>query len=237
MKEVTSQKSKVKGPKCAAALCAVLALTCAAAAQVAREANTQYQTPDGRKVVAATLSAPDREERQKPRELVKAMGIMRGMSVGDVGTGIGYMVPFLSRGVGPNGRVFAEDIFEDYLAAAKMSADSQHLNNVVFIRGTDKDPKLPEASLDRVLVLDVYHHFDYPEAMLAGIHKALKPDGRLVIVEYYKNETAMPNGRALTHIRLNKPDVIKEVEANHFHVVSQSEHVPDVQYMLVLEKR
>ncbi len=237
MKEVTSQKSKVKGPKCAAVLCAVLALTCAAAAQVAREANTQYQTPDGRKVVAATLSAPDREERQKPRELVKAMGIMRGMSVGDVGTGIGYMVPFLSRGVGPNGRVFAEDIFEDYLAAAKMSADSQHLNNVVFIRGTDKDPKLPEASLDRVLVLDVYHHFDYPEAMLAGIHKALKPDGRLVIVEYYKNETAMPNGRALTHIRLNKPDVIKEVEANHFHVVSQSEHVPDVQYMLVLEKR
>jgi predicted methyltransferase len=236
MKEVKSQKSKVKGPKWAA-LCAVLALTCAAAAQVARQANTQYQTPDGRKVVAATLSAPDRDERQKPRELVKAMGITRGMSVGDVGTGIGYMVPFLSRGVGPNGRVFAEDIFEDYLAAAKMSADSQHLNNVVFIRGTDKDPKLPEASLDRVLVLDVYHHFDYPEAMLAGIHKALKPDGRLVIVEYYKNETAMPNGRALTHIRLNKPDVIKEVEANHFHVVSQSEHVPDVQYMLVLEKR
>ena len=237
MKEVKSQRSKIKGQTCAAALCAVLALTGAAAAQVARQANTQYQTPDGRKVVAATLSAPDREERQKPRELVKAMGITRGMSVGDVGTGIGYMVPFLSRGVGPNGRVFAEDIFEDYLAAAKMSADSQHLNNVVFIRVTDKDPKLPEASLDRVLVLDVYHHFDYPEAMLAGIHKALKPDGRLVIVEYYKNETAMPNGRALTHIRLNKPDVIKEVEANHFHVVSQSEHVPDVQYMLVLEKR
>jgi predicted methyltransferase len=237
MKVVKRQRSKAKSQKWAAAICAVLALVASAASQVAKEANTQYQTPDGRKVVAATLAAPDREERQKPRELVKAIGITRGMSVADVGTGIGYMVPFLSRGVGPMGRVFAEDIFDDYLATAKMTAESQHLSNVVFIKGTEKDPKLPENALDRVLVLDVYHHFDYPEAMLAGIHSALKADGRLVVVEYYKNETAMPNGRALTHIRLNKPDVIKEIEANHFHLVSQSEHIPDVQYMLVLEKR
>ena len=237
MIEVKNQRARIKSQKRGAAFCAALVLTFSASAQVAKEANTQYQTPDGRKTVAATLSAPDRDERQKPRELVKDIGITRGMSVADVGTGIGYMVPFLSRGVGPNGRVFAEDIFDDYLATARMTAESQHLNNIVFIKGTEKDPKLPENALDRVLVLDVYHHFDYPEAMLAGIYKALKADGRLVIVEYYKNETAMPNGRALTHIRLNKPDVIKEVEANHFHLVSQSEHIPDVQYMLVLEKR
>ena len=237
MREVKSQRSEVKSQKYGAALCAGLLLCLTAAAQVAKEANSQYQTPDGRKAVAAGLSEPDRDERQKPRELVKAMGITRGMSVADVGTGIGYMLPFLSRGVGPMGRVFAEDIFDDYLATAKMTAESQHLNNIVFIKGTDKDPKLRENSLDRVLVLDVYHHFDYPEAMLAGIHKALKDDGRLVIVEYYKNEKAMPNGRALTHIRLNKPDVIKEIEANHFHLVSEREQIPDVQYMLVLEKR
>jgi predicted methyltransferase len=237
MKEVKSQRSTLKSQKFGAALWAAIALAVTAGAQVAKEANTQYQTAEGRKTVAATLSAPDRDERQKPRELVEAMGLKRGMSVGDVGTGIGYMVPFLSRRVGPNGRVFAEDIFDDYLAMARMTAESQHLNNIVFLKGTEKDPKLPENSLDRVLVLDVYHHFDFPESMLAGIHKALKADGRLVIVEYYKNETAMPNGRALTHIRLNKPDVIKEVEANHFHLVSESEHIPDVQYMLILEKR
>ena len=228
---------EVKSRKYGPALGAVLFLSLTAAGQVAKEANSQYQTPDGRKVVAATLSAPDRDERQKPRELVRAMGVTRGMSVADVGTGIGYMLPFLSRGVGQMGRVFAEDIFDDYLATAKMTAQSQHLNNIVFIKGTDHDPKLPENSLDRVLVLDVYHHFDYPQAMLAGIHKALKADGRLVIVEYYKNETAMPNGRALTHIRLNKADVIKEIEANHFRLISQSEHIPNVQYMLVLEKQ
>jgi ubiquinone/menaquinone biosynthesis C-methylase UbiE len=217
-------------------LCTALILAWPVAAQVATEANSQYQTPDGRKAVATNLAAPDRDQRQKPGQLVKAMGLMRGMTVADVGTGIGYMLPFLSRAVGPMGRVFAEDIFDDYLAASRQTVEGQHLDNVVFIKGTDKDPKLLEGSLDRVLVLDVYHHFDYPQSMLAGIYKALKPDGRLVIVEYYKNEAAMPNGRALTHIRLDMPDVIKEVQANHFHLVSEREQIPDVQYMLVLEK-
>ncbi len=237
MKEVKNQKSKGKGQKLSAALCAALLLAWPAAAQVAKEANSQYQTAGGRKAVAAGLSSPDRDQRQKPAELVKEMGVRRGMNVADVGTGIWYMLPFLSRAVGPMGRVFAEDIFDDYLAAAKDRAESQHLNNIVFLKGTDKDPKLPENSLDRVLVLDVYHHFDYPEAMLAGIYKALKPDGKLVIVEYYKNEAAMPNGRALTHIRLNKPEVIQEVEASRFHLVSEAEQIPGVQYMLILEKR
>jgi len=209
----------------------------AISAQVAKEANSQYQTPEGRQVVAANLSAPDRDDTEKPRQLIKAMGLTRGMSVADVGTGIGYMLPFLSGAVGRSGSVIGEDIFDDYLAAARVRVQNLKNANVGFIKGTDRDPLLPEGKFDRVLVLDVYHHFDYPESMLAGIYKALKPDGKLVIVEYYKNETAMPNGRALTHIRLNKPDVIKEVEGHHFHLVSESEHIPDVQYMLILEKR
>jgi len=72
--------------------------------------------------------------------------------------------------------------------------------------------------------------------MLAAVHKALKPDGKLVVVEYYKRQEAMPNGRALTHIRLDMPDVIKEIEANHFHLLSEREHIPDSQYMLILRK-
>lgn len=227
---------QVKNQPLRAALCAVLALTLPLAAQVAKEANSQYQTPEGRREVAANLDTTDREQRQRPRELVQAIGVERGMSVADVGTGIGYMLPFLSRAVGPSGQVIAEDIFEDYLAAARLRVTEQKLSNVAFIRGTDKDPRLPSGSLDRVLVLDVYHHFDYPQAMLERISKALKPDGRLAIVEYYKNDKAMPNGRALTHIRLDKPDVIKEIEANHFRLVSEREQVKDVQYMLLFEK-
>ena len=208
----------------------------ALAAQVAQQANSTYQTESGRKNVAQGLNSSTREATQKPGELIKSMGLEPGMTVADVGTGVGFMLPFLSRRVGPAGRVLAEDIFDDFLAGAKQTAEEQKLSNITFIKGTETDPNLPEGQVDMELVLDAYHHFDYPEKMLAALYKALKPDGKLVIVEYYKREAAMPGGRALTHIRLDMPDVIKEVEANHFHLLMEKEHIKNVQYMLLLEK-
>jgi ubiquinone/menaquinone biosynthesis C-methylase UbiE len=220
-----------------AGVLAALALAGAVSAQVAAEANSQYRTEQGRKAMAAGLGGANRDELDKPRELVKTLALREGMTVVDVGTGIGYMLPFLSRAVGPDGRVIAEDIFDDFLASAKQRVRNQNLANVTFVKGTETDPTLPEGAADVVLALDVYHHFDYPEKMLAGIHKALKPGGKLVVVEYYKRPEAMENGRAMTHIRLDMPDVIKEIEANHFHLLSEKEHIKDSQYILVLEKR
>jgi predicted methyltransferase len=107
---------------------------------------------------------------------------------------------------------------------------------VTFVKGTETDPKLPEAGVDIVLALDTYHHFDFPEKMLAAIHRSLKPGGKLVVVEYYKRLEAMPGGRALTHIRLDMPDLIKEIEANRFHLIAEKEHIPDSQYLLILRK-
>ena len=206
------------------------------AAQVASQANSGYQTEQQRKTVANGLGDPARDAKQKPGELIRAMGIQPGMTVADVGTGIGYMLPFLSRRVGADGKVIAEDIFDDFLASAKQRAENQKLTNVTFVKGTDNDPKLPENAVDVVLALDVYHHFDYPDKMLAAIYHSLKPEGKLVVVEYYKRQEAMPGGRALTHIRLDMPDVIKEIEANHFHLIAEKEHIPDSQYMLILRK-
>ena len=214
------------------------AMACAAAlpAQVATKANETYQTPQGRKAVANGLSSPDRDVTEKPGLLIREMGLQPGMTVADVGTGVGYMLPFLSKRVGAEGRVIGEDIFDDFLSAARQHAEQAGLANVTFVKGTETDTNLPEGQVDMVLALDVYHHFNYPAKMLASIHKALKPGGKLIIVEYYKRESAMPDGRALTHIRLDMPDVIKEVEANHFHLLEEKEHVRDVQYMLILEK-
>jgi ubiquinone/menaquinone biosynthesis C-methylase UbiE len=214
----------------------VAMLAGALSAQVAQQANSTYQTEAGRKTVATGLNAPTREQTQKPGELIKSMGLEPGMTVADVGTGVGYMLPFLSRRVGPAGRVLAEDIFDDFLAGAKQTSEDQKLSNITFIKGAETDPHLPEGQADMELVLDAYHHFDYPEKMLAALRKALKPDGKLIVVEYYKRESAMPGGRALTHIRLDMPDVIKEIEANHFHLLMEKEHIKNVQYMLVLEK-
>jgi ubiquinone/menaquinone biosynthesis C-methylase UbiE len=219
----------------------IAALGCAAfaaglAAQVAGTANSGYKTEEQRKNVAAGLGATNRDETQKPGLLVRQMGVEKGMTVADIGTGIGYMLPFLSRGVGPEGRVIAEDIFDDFLTGAKERARNQNLANVTFVKGSDTDPNLPEGQIDIAMALDVYHHFDYPDKMLAAIHKALKPGGRLVVIEYYKRPDAMPNGRAMSHIRLDMPDAIKEIEANHFHLVMERETIKNVQYMLILEK-
>jgi ubiquinone/menaquinone biosynthesis C-methylase UbiE len=218
-------------------LLGIAVITAAAlSAQVAGQANAGYKTPEGRKSVAAGLADPARDQSIRPGQLMNEVGLKPGMTVADVGTGIGYMLPFLSKRVGPTGRVIAEDIQDDFLSMARQKAESDNLTNVTFVKGTETDPKLPDNSVDIELALDVYHHFDYPEKMLAALHKALKADGKLVIVEYYKRESAMPNGRALQHIRLDMADVIKEVEANHFHLIEEKERVKNVQYMLVLEK-
>jgi ubiquinone/menaquinone biosynthesis C-methylase UbiE len=216
--------------------CLALGLAVGLAAQVAREANSGYQTEAQRKQMAVGLGNPERDQTQKPGLLIREMHLQPGMTVADIGTGVGFMLPYLSKAVGPGGHVIAEDIFDDFLDAAKLKAVQAGLENVAFVKGTETDPRLAEGTLDLALALDVYHHFDYPEKMLAAIHKALKDGGKLIVVEYYKRESAMPNGRALTHIRLDMPDVIKEVEANHFHLLEEKEHVRDVQYMLMLEK-
>jgi predicted methyltransferase len=86
-------------------------------------------------------------------------------------------------------------------------------------------------------VLDVYHHFDYPEAMLGHIRDSLLSDGKLVIVDFYKRPDAMPGGRAMEHIRLDMDDVIKEVEENGFRLSSKQEWVPKEAYMAIFVKK
>jgi ubiquinone/menaquinone biosynthesis C-methylase UbiE len=209
-------------------------------AQVAEQANQTYQTHQGRENVAKALSDPAREERQKPRDIVEALDLKPGASVADVGTGVGFMLPYLSHEVGDTGHVFGEDIQSDFLDQAKMKVQLSQLKNVQFILGTDRDPKLPGDSLAGVLVLDVYHHFDYPEAMLGHIHDSLVSDGKLVIVDYFKRRGAMANSDpdfAVRHIRLDEDGVIKEVENNGFRLVSQRDLVPKSQYIAVFMKK
>ena len=213
-------------------------LFCAIApAQVAENANKGYQTKEGRASVARTLADPKRDERLRPREIVEALGLRDGMSVADVGTGVGFMLPYLSHAVGPKGQVIAEDIQTDFLDQAKVKARTQSLTNVKFVLGGEKDPNLPADTLEGVLLVDVYHHFDYPETMLAHIRDSLLSDGKLVIVDFYRRPDAMPGGRAMEHIRLDEDDVIKEVEANGFRLLLQREHVPKEAYLAIFVKK
>jgi SAM-dependent methyltransferase len=220
-------------------LCFIL-VSATAIAQVAEKANEGYKTHAGRESVAKGLGDPSRGERQRPRDIVDAMDLKPGGTVADVGTGVGFMLPYLSHAVGDTGKVIGEDIQSDFLDKAKTKAQLSRLSNVQFVQGTDRDPKLPADSLEGVLVLDVYHHFDYPEAMLEHIRDSLLSDGKLVIVEYFKRPGAMPGGdpnRAVQHIRLDQDDLIMEVESNGFRLVSKRDLVPKSQYIAVFEKK
>jgi ubiquinone/menaquinone biosynthesis C-methylase UbiE len=199
--------------------------------QVAGDANKGYTTKEGRARVASTLGATDRDARQKPNELVAAMEITPGMTVADVGTGIGYMLPFLSKAAGPKGKVLAEDIQTDFLDKAKEKAEKEKLTNVEFVLGSESDPKLPPNAVDVILILDTYHHFDYPEKMLASLRNSLKSGGRLVIVDFYKNAGPGPG-----HIRADLNDVRKEITGAGFEFVSQRDHIPNSQFMLTFRK-
>jgi ubiquinone/menaquinone biosynthesis C-methylase UbiE len=215
-------------------------ISAAAFAQVADKANEGYKTHEGRENVAKGLGDPTREERQRPRDIVDAMDLKTGGTVADVGTGVGFMLPYLSHAVGDTGHVIGEDIQSDFLDRAKTKAQLSRLNNVRFVLGTDRDPNLPADSLEGVLVLDVYHHFDYPEAMLQHIRDSLLSDGKLVIVEYFKRPGAMPGtdpNRAVEHIRLDQDGLIQEVEANGFRLVLKRDLVPKSQYIAVFEKK
>lgn len=212
----------------------VLAFVLPLAAQVAEKANERYKTPEGREGMIRTLTEPGRDARQKPRELIAELGLKPGMTVVDLGTGPGYMLPFLSEAVGAQGRVIGEDVFPDFLDKARERTAS--LKNVSLVLGTAKETKLAEKSADLVLVLDVYHHLDYPAQTLEQLRHALKPGGRLAIVEYHKNDIAM-NGGAKEHVRLGEADAIAEIEAHGFRLVSKKDFVPQVQWLGIFQAK
>lgn len=204
---------------------------------LAQNANRDYSTPEKRAAQAVSLSDPGRPERLRAQAIVDSLHLHPGMSVADIGAGAGIMLPFFSKAVGAGGKVYAEEIFDDYLAKSRGYAQKQGLHNVEFVLGTERDPKLPEVCCDVAIAVHVYHHFNYPADMLAGLRRALKPGGRFVVIDYYKRTGAMGTGNmALEHIRLDFDDVVKEIEANGFKLVESHAHIPGQQYFATFSR-
>lgn len=125
----------------------------------------------------------DRDQWQRVPDVIAALAIGPGSQVADIGAGSGYFVTHLSRHVGTGGMVFAVEISEADLSRLRRLAEEDDLANIEVVRGEIDDPELPDESLDAVLVVDAYHEMTEYEAMLAGMRGALKPGGRLVIID------------------------------------------------------
>lgn len=221
------------------AVCVLLVFGAAASGQVAREANRDYETPEARKRMIERLESPARLANLRPAELVRRLDVRPGSTVVDLGTGTGNLLAALSRAVGPKGQVIAEDIHADFLERARERAQKDGLANIRYIKGSEQDPNLPAGAADLVVVVDAYHHFDFPQKMLAAITRALRPDGRLAILEYHRKRGAMEGDPefAIQHIRAGAEQVVEEIEKAGFKLVSQQDFVPDRQYLAIFKRR
>ena len=138
------------------------------------------------------LVRPERESEESPNTALDAIGIRKGSTVADIGAGAGYFTWRMAERVGPEGTVYAEDIQPGMLDLLKKNVAARGLNNVKTVLGKVDDPRLPAGKVDLVLLVDVYHEFSQPQKMLRHIRESLKPDGRLVLLEYRQEDPKVP---------------------------------------------
>jgi ubiquinone/menaquinone biosynthesis C-methylase UbiE len=181
---------------------------------------------------AEWLDRAERELEEDPDNALAALSPLTGLTVADVGAGSGYFTVRLASRVGPNGRVYANDLQPEMLKILAARLARENVRNVTLVHGAADDPKLPASSIDLVLLVDVYHEFSEPQKMLRGIRTALKPGGRLVLLEYRKEDPDVP-------IRFeHKMSVVEakmEIEAEGFMLSKVDGRLPR-QHVLIFSK-
>ena len=172
---------------------------------------------------ASWLDRSERESEEAPEKALKIIGIQRGSTVADVGAGSGYFTVRMAALVGPAGRVYANDIQEGMLDIIRAKLEKARISNVTLVLGANDDPRLPPATLDLALLVDVYHEFHAPQVMLQHLREALKPGGRLVLLEYRQED---PNVPILPEHKMSVAGVKLEVEHEGFKLTTVNEDLP-----------
>jgi ubiquinone/menaquinone biosynthesis C-methylase UbiE len=182
---------------------------------------------------AEWLEREGREEEQQPAAVIKTMGLRDGDVVADVGCGTGFFARRMARAVAPRGKVYGVDIQPEMLDLMKEHVAKEGIANVVPVLGLEDDPRLPPGGLDWILLVDVYHEFQQPKPMLAKLRDALKPDGRVALIEYRQE------GTTALHIdplhRMSAEQVLAEWTPAGFALVAQHEFLP-TQHFFVFRK-
>jgi predicted methyltransferase len=167
--------------------------SCSAAAQPLRHpVSGRLIAPVMGAAGAAWLDRSEREIEERPSLAVKLLRIEPGQTVADIGAGSGYYTELLSKAAGPTGKVYATELQPEMLRLLEQRIRRKRLANVETILSTETDPRLPASSIDLALLVDVYHELAQPQAMLQGIRRALKPGGRLVLIEFRKEDPTVP---------------------------------------------
>ena len=162
---------------------------------------------------APWLERSEREMEEEPDKALDAIQLVKGSTVADVGAGSGYFTVRMASRVGVDGRVYAVDIQPEMLQLLQARLKQERIGNVTSVLGAIDDPRLPAGAIDLILMVDVYHEFSEPQKMLRRMREALKPGGRLVLLEYRKEDPSVPI--RIEH-KMTVAEAKMEVEAEGF---------------------
>ena len=201
---------------------------------VAPEINKAFRKPN----IADFQGKFEKEGREafEHREaIVKACQIREGMQVADVGAGTGLFSRLFAGKVGVKGTVLAVDISDDFLKHILATAREQNLANIQTVLCKQDSVELPDSSVDLVFTCDTYHHFEFPFKTLSSIHRALKPDGRLIVVDYHRVEGKSTDW-VMGHVRAGLDVVEKEITASGFKRIGELKEVLKENYLVEFVK-
>ena len=195
--------------------------------------NDKYFADDAAAEWTKVLERERRDVIAHRDDIVAALGLRPGMAVADVGAGTGAFLEPVSAALGAEGQLYAVDIAPPFLAHLRARAEDAGLVNVTVVEGTDRSINLPPASLDLLFMCGVYHHLEYPSVYLRSLLQALRPGGRMVIVEFDKVPGKTSAGM-MKHVRQDKATLLREVLAEGFVLDREIESIPFAEnYMLV----
>ncbi len=181
---------------------------------------------------AEWLERPEREAEEAPSIAIQALKIRPGQTVADIGAGSGYYTVRMARVVGPTGKVFATDIQPGMLDLLGRNVAKAKLDNVVAVLGAPDDPKLPPDSLDLAIMVDVYHELAAPQAFIRKLRASLKRTGRLVLLEFRKEDPRVP---IRPEHKMSVAEVRQELEPEGFTLSAVLDDLP-WQHILVLTR-
>jgi ubiquinone/menaquinone biosynthesis C-methylase UbiE len=179
---------------------------------------------------AGWLERPEREDEEAPSKALDALELKPGMVVADIGAGSGYYSSRIARRVGPTGRVYATDIQPGMIEILDRRIKSEGVTNITTVLGGMDDPKLPPASIDLAIMVDVYHELQQPQLFLQRLKETFKPNGRLVLLEFRKEDPKVP---ILEVHKMSVAEVKQEMEAEGF-VLDKVIDVLPWQHIIVL---
>jgi ubiquinone/menaquinone biosynthesis C-methylase UbiE len=209
-------------------VCAILlaVLTAAAASTAATGADQTSANPLRRHPVSGRVLAPvmgvagagwleraEREQEEAPSKAIESLDLKPGMAIADIGAGSGYYTSRMAKKVAPTGRVYATDIQPGMISILERRISAEGLTNVTTVLGTMDDPALPPQSIDLALMVDVYHELQQPQLFLQRLKVVLKPNGRLVLLEFRKEDPKIP---ILEVHKMSVAEVKQELEAEGY---------------------